>query len=475
MDYNKIMEFLFNKFGFCYTNADYYSKVTEWINWYKGDVPNFHKQVISNGISMITEDIKKLKMAKRVAEDWTSAVLADGLEIVVNANKHTRTFVSGSKNNGGVLGSNNFTEMLSRTLEKMFALGTCAIVADLDGIVVDGGNYYLNEDTQIRLQFYDAHRIIPLKYTNNNITDVAFLSMCSNFGKTVYNLSVHIKEQDGYVIYNYTLDDKYCPINNDKIVPVFRTMSKRPLFSIVRTNISNNVDLDSPMGVSVYSDSIDILKSIDQVYDACSRDVVTGQRLILMNKKLLGQDEYGNLIAPQDAKRTYMTFFGDEVSPSGDTLDNFVKEFTPKLNCTELDTELQNQLNILSNSVGLGTKFYNFDISTGVTATEYVGERNDFVRNSNKMKIAIVSAIKNIIQAILHLGGILNKNVQVDAKIDIKINDSTVESDIEKRALDKEDVKDGIMSKVEYRVKYYGETEDVATENLNKIPIDNQQ
>lgn len=194
-----------------------------------------------------------------------------------------------------------------------------------------------------------------------------------------------------------------------------------------------------------------------------------------MNKKLLARDERGHVIAPQDAKRTYMTFFGDEVSPANDTLDNFVKEFTPKLNCLELDSELQNQLNILSNSVGLGTKFYNFDISTGVTATEYVGERNDFVRNANKMKISITSAIKNIVQAILFLGGMLNKNIQVDAKIDVTIADSIIESDSEQRESDRQDVKDGIMSKVEYRVKYYGETDEVATENLSKISLDNIQ
>lgn len=466
MDYNRIINFLTLKFGSCYQNSDYYSKISEWLQWYSGNVPDFHKQIVANGINTVEYDIKKLKMAKRVAEDWASAIMSEGVSIVINGNRKTKAFINGSNNNGGVLGSNNFEEMLSNNLERMFALGTSAIVCDLDNLTVTDNGIVATENTKIALHFYDATRIIPLRYKNNVIQDVAFVSKEVINKETYFNISAHTLESDGYVIRNYKLNDNYNLVEDVFGDNGLRTLSQRPMFSIIRTGISNNIDLDSPMGVSVYADSIDVLKSIDVVYDACSRDVATGQRIILMNKKLLCRDDKGNFIAPQDMKKTYMMFFGDEVDASATGVDNFIKEFTPKLNCEIIEKELQNQLNMLSNKVGLGTRFYNFDVSSGVTATEYVGERNDFIRNSNKMKIAITSAIKNIVISILYLGGILGKQVQTDCTIDVSIADGVVESDKDVREQDRQDIKDGIMSKAEYRAKYYGEPLDVALKNL---------
>lgn len=465
MNYSKIIEFLTYKFGNCYQNSNFYSKISEWLLWYSGEVPSFHSKITANGIRNVKYEIRKLKMAKRVAEDWASAIISEGVDIVINANSKTKSFINGSNNNGGVLGSNNFFEMLSDNLERMFALGTSAIVCNIDNLLLTDKGLSANDNTKIVLNFYDATRIIPLKYSNNIITDVAFISKEVKGTAIYYNLTVHTLEEDGYVIRNYVLDSSYNEVSSVFGDGGFRTKSKRPLFSIMRTGISNSIDLDSPMGVSVYADALDILKSVDLVYDSCSRDVETGQRIILMNKKLLCRADDGTYIAPQDLKQTYMMFFGDEVD-SSDGKDNFIYEFTPKLNCVELEKELQNQLNMLSNRVGLGTRFYNFDVSSGITATEYVGERNDFIRNSNKMKISIVNAIKNIIIGILYLGGILGKNIQSECTVDVSIKDGIVESDKDTREQDRQDVKDGIMSKAEYRSKYYGEPLDVAKNNL---------
>ena len=218
----------------------------------------------------------------------------------------------------------------------------------------------------------------------------------------------------------------------------------------------NNIDLDSPMGLSVYANAIDNLKSVDQAFDACIRDVVTGQRIILMNKCLLTTDEAGRPIVPQDVKQTYMQFFGDEASAG---VGEFIKEFTPKLNSTELDAELQNQLNMLSFKCGLGIHYYNFDRAGGITATQYAGERQDFVRNVKRMNVGIADTIASIVRVVLELGAnVLQNGVDASAKVDVTMPDGIVEDDTKEREQDRLDVKDGIMSKAEYRAKWYGET-----------------
>lgn len=323
--------------------------------------------------------------------------------------------------------------------------------------------------SNIKLKGVNATCIVPLSWSNGVIQDVTFLSEITHDLKTYYIVSSHIKEPDGYVIYNDLLDagmkTASLPLN---LLPIVRTHSQKPFFTIIKTNISNNFDLNSPMGVSIYGNAIDVLKCCDIAYDSCIREVITGQRIVMMNKRLLSTDDSGNPVVPQDVKQSYMQFFGDEASSD---ITEYVKEFHPTLNTDALDKELQNQLNMLSGKVGLGTNYYKFDSTSGVvTATQYVGERNDFMRNSSKIAKTFKSALVDLSSAILYCGKyILDKNIDPEAKIDVQLDDGVVEDDAKKREMDRQDVKDGLMSKAEYRSKWYGEDLETAQQQIDKI------
>lgn len=473
MDYGSVCKYINARFGKCYNVVSYYNNIGKWLTWYKGDVKDFHVVKSSNGLTVSTRDMYRLRMGKRVCEDWASSLLNEDLSITINdASNKSSVFVQGSLGNGGVLGSNNFLETLSLTLEQMFALGTSAIVLDLDNITTDveGNIVGTSKDSRISIKSYNATRIIPISYSNGVVTEVSFISEMTINNKTYYTLTSHIKEEDGYVIYNEILDSGYKTARLEvNTLPVIRTGSRNPLFFILRTNIANNFDLECPLGVSIFGNAIDTLKGVDHAYDKCVMEVIDGQRIIMMNKNLLTTDDYGNPIAPQDARQHYMQFFGDDANSS---IESFIKEFSPSLRTESLDKELQNQLNILSNQCGLGTKYYNFSISGGVTATEYTGERNDFVRNVEKMSKGIAKSIKGVVREILWIGAnILGLQVNQDAEVSISISDGVVEDDSKLKEQDRIDVREGLMTKVEYRMKWYHETESEAISKLSSINI----
>lgn len=475
MDYGSIIKFVTNRFSSCYTNSNYYTNIGEWLEWYRGNVKSFHSIKVSNGLTTPTREIYALKMAKRVCEDWASSMLNEDVNIVVNSNnKKSSIFVQGSKGNSGVLGSNNFDVLLSQAIEQMFALGTSALIIDLDNIAVDEqGNVVDGSKATIKLKSVNATRIIPISWSNGVVTEASFVSELVHSGKTYYVVSSHIKEDDGYVIYNDLIDTNYKTVSlNINLLPVLRTKSLKPLFYIMKTNIANNIDLDSPMGLSIYANAIDTLKGCDVAYDCCLREVITGQRIVMMNKCLLTTDDSGRPIAPQDVKQTYMQFFGDDAQSD---VSEFIKEFHPTLNTDALDKELQNQLNMLSSKVGLGSNYYRFDSSSGVvTATEYVGERNDFMRNAVKISKSIKIVLKDLVLGILFVGkNILGANVDDNAKIDITLSDGVVEDDTKEREQDRQDVRDGIMTKAEYRAKWYGETIEEAKAVIDSISNNN--
>lgn len=475
MDYGSIIKFVTNRFSSCYTNSNYYTNIGEWLEWYRGNVKSFHSIKVSNGLTTPTREIYALKMAKRVCEDWASSMLNEDVNIVVNSNnKKSSIFVQGSKGNSGVLGSNNFDVLLSQAIEQMFALGTSALIIDLDNIAVDEqGNVVDGSKATIKLKSVNATRIIPISWSNGVVTEASFVSELVHSGKTYYVVSSHIKEDDGYVIYNDLIDTNYKTASlNINLLPVLRTKSLKPLFYIIKTNIANNIDLDSPMGLSIYANAIDTLKGCDVAYDCCLREVITGQRIVMMNKCLLTTDDSGRPIAPQDVKQTYMQFFGDDAQSD---VSEFIKEFHPTLNTDALDKELQNQLNMLSSKVGLGSNYYRFDSTSGVvTATEYVGERNDFMRNAVKISKSIKIVLKDLVLGILFVGkNILGANVDDNAKIDITLSDGVVEDDTKEREQDRQDVRDGIMTKAEYRAKWYGETIEEAKAVIDSISNNN--
>lgn len=472
MNYSETMKFLNKKFNHCYSNAEYYTCISEWLDWYKGTIKKIHTVRVSNGINTPSRDLFTLKMAKRVCEDWTSTLLNKDLLFVINSsNKKSSVFIQGSKGNGGVLGSNDFETLLSTAIEKMFALGTSALVVELNNINVDADGFLVESpDANITIAQKDATCILPISWVNGIIKEVAFLGEIVIKEQKYTIVTTHKKEEDGYVIYTDILDDKG---SNKELpfgyVPVIRTKMQRPLFQILKTNIANNIDLNSPMGMSVYANATDTLRACDEVYDSCIWDVKSGQRIVFMNKNLLAKDENGNNVTPQDAKQYYMQFFGDDMISEKGT-EQFIKEFAPSLNTEKLDKELQNQLNLLSSKVGLGKDFYKFENGTVVTATEFLGERNDFVGNSNKLLKGLLFSLKELVKTILVIGhDVMGANVDPDAKIDITYNDGVDVDDKELREQDRQDVRDGIMSKAEYRAKWYGETLEEAQTAIKEI------
>lgn len=472
MDYTGIIKAIQARYSKCYANKEFYDeKLKLWLSLYKGEEQNYHILRVSNGITHPERHMYRLNMAPRVARDWKSATLNEDIDIVVNStNNKSSVFLQGTKGNGGVLGDNNFTVLLSSVIEKMYALGTSAIAIDLDSVNIDEqGNITATENSKIRLKQYNAMQIIPISWHNNIIDEVAFASTIKINDKEYTTLSVHKKENGTYVIYNTLLNKDFNEVTIDNIntAKIVKTNSEKPLFYIFKTNIDNNIDLDSPLGISVYADALDNLKGVDTIYDRSIYEIISGQRLVLMNKALLTTDEDGKCIVPQDERQYFMNFLGDDALAD---ISEFVKDFTPDFRTDALDKELQNQLNMLSFKCGLGTQYYRMDNNGNVTATEFLGSRQDFVRNVGVMNKTIVSELKSLFSEILWVGqNLLGRNVNADAKIIVSAKDGLITSDKEEKESDRADVAAGLMSKLDYMMKWQGLTEEQAREKLNQM------
>lgn len=447
--------------------ADYYDQIEVWSQWYKGYYEPFHKVVDTNGACLVSRKMNTLNMAKRVSEDWASALLNEKADITVNSggSNISSVFIQGTRGDSGVLGSNQFFQNMNSLIERSFALGTGAVVISFDNVISDEYGFITTDvDSTLSLDFIGALRILPLSARNGKITECIFVSEEKVGKNTSYSLQAHVIEEGYYVIKNYLLDKEYklLPTLKSGVLPIVRTLSKKPLFQIVKPAITNNVtDSDThPMGISIFANALPNLKSCDLSFDDYQVELQNGKMKLFMDSRLLPKDANNNPIFPAAGNTTLYQVVGD-----GETIttETYLQEFAPELRIDAMHTSLQDSLNLLSNAVGLGNHYYSFDTTGGVTATEYVGQRNDFIRNCKKHSRMLESVISGLVSEILFLGKtVFNANVNVDAKVSVKCSDGVIEDDNTEKESDRKDVEMGIMSKAEYREKWYSETAEVA-------------
>lgn len=79
-----------------------------------------------------------------------------------------------------------------------------------------------------------------------------------------------------------------------------------------------------------------------------------------------------------------------------------------------------------------------------------------------KHELILDDVLKQLVQIIIRLGAVLRQPVDTNAEITIDFDDSIIEDKAAERQADRADVSMGAMPLYQYRMKWYGETEEQA-------------
>jgi len=461
-----ILKYLNKKYGTS-LQTQYYDHIRLWKAWWCGYVKSFHRYYELEGDHKRERKLYSMQMAKKVCEDWASILLNEKTEIAI-ADKASSEFVQGPKQITGILGNNDFWSKGNELVERAFYSGTGAFVLRLVNAPVNsGGTVLRSPETRIGVNYLDAPYIFPISTQAGRITEAAFASIQLVHGKYQIYLEEHTRGTDGlYIITNelFAYDDgSFRPLPlPDGIAPTISTGSSIPWFSIIEPNLSNNLPYSNGMGLSVYANATDELQNVDIAFNNFVKDFKLGGKKVFYDQSLVRHTENGAVITPDDmAQQLFLTV------KSGNDLDGDkslpLHEYNPTLRVDENTKGIQAALDYLSFKCGLGTRFYSFDGGTIQTATQYTGERQDLVQNANKHYIVVERALQNLVRGILYIGReFLGQPVNENCDIEIKFEDSYIIDKEQERERDRQDVRDGLMQKWEYRVKWYGESEEEA-------------
>jgi A118 family predicted phage portal protein len=273
-------------------------------------------------------------------------------------------------------------------------------------------------------------------------------------------------DQDGnqldggkYVVYNELFDKDGNKLELPKgVFPEWRTQSKKPVYQIVTPNICNNIDIANPMGISVYANSIDDLKTIDVVYDSLYNEFNLGKKRIFVKSDVIKIDtKTGEPIPTFDKNDT--VFY----SLPGEDADKLITESDMELRVEDHVAALQAALDVYSEKCGLGKGYYKFDVDNVQTATAVVSQNSKLFRRVKKDEIILEKALIDMVQAILFLG---NKG---EADISVSFDDSIIEDTdaIANRAMREQSA--GIIDDVEYFMITRDLEEEAAQELVDKI------
>ena len=436
-----------------------YSHIDEWLDWYQGDVENFHTYKIYNGMTTTKQKRYRLGMAKKVCEDWANLMLNE--KVAIKAGSYESRL-------NEILQSNNFNVRGNQLVEMAFALGTGAFVEYMDG----GGN--------VVIDFIRADMIYPLSWDNGDITECAFGSNRVSGGKEIIYLQIHRKghadPEDGDTATEnpdtYYIENRYIDAESgkeldppDSVLPVIDTGYEKPLFQIVMPNICNNVDLDSPLGISVYANSISQLKGCDLVYDSYMNEYVLGRKRILvpLSQAKRQMQEDGISTPVFDPNDTVYYLLPDDRNNS-----QSLTEVDMTIRAQEHELGIQRSLDLLSLKCGMGTGRYQFENGGVKTATEVISDKSDLYQNRQKNVIVLEAALIGMAQAVAFLdnGSVPEVTVDFDDSI-IEDTNTTIDRNIKL-------VNAGLRSKLTAIMEIDKCSEADAKKEMERIAEDNQ-
>lgn len=464
----------FEKKGIDTLDKSFYRMIAVWESWYKSKVKNFtFYRVYSGQGTYSRKQRKSLGMAKKLSEDIADLLLNERVQITLS-DENTGSFVQ------DVLDQNHFLVLGNDYQERKAYSGTVAYIPYLyDAEATDDGQIISGK---IGIDYVSAANIFPISWNNGKVTECGFLFQKTVNRKKYIQVQIHRLEEMQYVIENSVLEcqpgsreGKELQEKEWKQLSPFRHLSSRvetgsmePQFVIDSLNIVNNADEDesNPMGVAIFANALDVLKKLDIEYDSYANEFDLGRKRIFVAPELLKNSDGSLAFDPEDS------IFYKLPDDYNQEAEGLIKEINMDLRAEQHSKAINDDLNYLSLKCGFGTERYKFDCSGVKTATEVISENSDMYRMIKKHEIILEDVLEELVRIIIRLGIVLGNPLNPDTEITIDFDDSIIEDKEAERQSDRQDVSMGAMALFEYRMKYYGETEEQAKAAVQQ-PEDN--
>lgn len=474
-------------------NQFYYFGIFIWKYLYRGYYKPWHRISAPTVKDALHErDLERMDTAKAICAELVGLIWNEQCEISVSQETGKDQLLGEFVHD--VLMKNGFWIKMQEHIEQVLALGGGAIKVWYEEKRDGEGNVTPNSGN-IRLGFCMADQFVPTAWDNTQVTDGVFISRQAKDGYYYTRLEWHkwdgltywisneayrseykqnsAKEPQDILGFRYPLSAVYPFLDEQTPLQGLSTS----LFAYYRPAIANNLDDDSPLGVSIYANALSTLKALDICYDSFVQEFRLGRKRIIVPAQCLRtvQDP-----VTKESRRFFDATDEAYVALKSDDTDALkIQDNTVSLRVGEHEQAINALLSILCLQVGFSAGTFTFDRAQGLkTATEVISENSKTYKTIKSNQLQIKAAIDRVVDAI----------IQVASLYDVQWNGTSIrtlsaigwetkvvfdDSILQDRQTNINEgillANNGLMSKKRFLMEKLGYTEEEAAQELEEI------
>lgn len=325
---------------------------------------------------------------------------------------------------------------------------------------------YLDGNDKVSVQHIRADRFYPLTFDGSgNITQCVFIEQIRS-NKDIYTrLEVHRLVKSTLTIDNVAYKSTTEGLLGNRIslddvsqwaglaeFTTYANQSKLPV-GFFKLPLANNINPDSPLGVSLFSKAVGLIEEADRKYSNINWEYESKQAAIHIATSLLKPNANGDgCIIPEGKERLYRTL---EYS-SGATDKPLLDTFSPDIRATDLYMGYQNQLRMIEFACGLSYGTISDPSTADKTATEVKSSKQRLYATVTDIQKALQKALEDTAEAIAFW---LKKPKPIVSSV---WDDSII---VDSESLQRQKMLEytsGIIDKVKYFIDVYGMSEESA-------------
>jgi A118 family predicted phage portal protein len=271
---------------------------------------------------------------------------------------------------------------------------------------------------EVGLDFVKATSFIPLSWDNAEITEGSFIDRRMIKGKPYVRIETHRRARDlvgklssGYEITNKVFEEesqREAPLSvfGDGVEEKTTVNIDIPLFAYIRNPEANNIDPESPTGISLFANAVDTIKAIDISFDQFFSDIELGGRRIALPggvfrkytevDPLAGTSRMVSYFDPAD--RVFMRLEGDDA-------ENFKpQDLTFDIRAEQFKAVIQTLLDLFAFQIGFDAGYFAFDGMSVKTATEVISDNSHTYKTMQGFRTNLDRGLKHVFRVINALG-----------------------------------------------------------------------
>lgn len=263
------------------------------------------------------------------------------------------------------------------------------------------------------IDLFTPEKYVITEYKNKTITGVVFIYQRKENDKYFTRFEYHhYVDKEEYTVSNRCfVGDSYNSVSeaidisltpwNGLLEDANVTGMEQPAYGVFKTPHANNIDINSAIGIPIFSDAIVELEDLDIAYSRNAKEIKDSSRILLLDSDRMTPSDgrkISDLMSDFESKRTAMGLPDMVKNVWGDGKESFYQEINPTLN-----TEMRlNGINALLNQIGYKVGYSNghfvFNETKGIqTATQVEADQQRTIQFIKDVRDKLEDCMNDVI------------------------------------------------------------------------------